>query len=65
MIVLLILTPQLLLQYLMQGSETCYTVQTCIGHAHKGSGILIQVIIAELYPFKPDGYINVYLLSLL
>ena len=41
---------QLLIQYLMQVFETCYTVQTCIGHAHEGNGILIQGIIAELYP---------------
>ena len=43
-------SPQLLLQYLMQGFETCYTVQTCIGHGHEGNVTLIQVIIAELRP---------------
>ena len=37
-------------QYLMQGPETCNTIQICIKHVHKGNGILIQVIIAELGP---------------
>ena len=41
--------PLLLLLYLRQGFETCYTVQTCIWHVHKGSRILIQVIFSELY----------------
>ena len=41
---------QLLLQYLIQVFETCYIVQTCIGHVYEGNGIFIQVIIAELYP---------------
>ena len=36
--VILFVSPQLLLQYLMQGLETCYTVQTCIGHVHEGNG---------------------------
>ena len=39
---------QQLLLYLMQGFETCYTVQTCIWHMLKGNRILIQVKIAEL-----------------
>ena len=33
----LFLTPQLLLQYLMQGFEACITVQTCTEHVHKGN----------------------------
>ena len=48
----LLLSPQVLLQYLMQGSETCSTVQTCIEHVHKGNKSLIKIIIAELYPIK-------------
>ena len=50
--VVLLLSPQVLLQYLMQGSETCNTVQTCIEHVHKGNRILIQIIIAELYSIE-------------
>ena len=46
----LFLSPQVLLQYLMQGSETCNTVQICIEHVHKGNRLLIQVIIAEVCP---------------
>ena len=43
----LFLSLQLLLQYLMQGLDTCNTVKTCIGHVHKGNGIWILVIIAK------------------
>ena len=50
--VVVFLPPQLLLQFSMQGFETCSTVQTCIEHVHKGNRILIQVIIAELYPLE-------------
>ena len=45
-----ILSRKLLLQYLMQIIETYNTVLTYIEHVHKGNGILIQVIIAELCP---------------
>ena len=34
----------------MQVFDTCYIVQTCIGHVYEGNLILSQVIIAELYP---------------
>ena len=37
--VVLFMSPQLLLQYLMQGFKTCYTVQICTGHVHEGSEI--------------------------
>ena len=38
--------------YLMQGFETCNTVQTCVGHMYKGNRILIQVIIGKLSPHE-------------
>ena len=37
--VVLFMSPQLLLQYLMQRFKTCYTVQTCTGHVREGSEI--------------------------
>ena len=51
-VTLLVLSPQLLLQYLMQGLETCNMVQTCIEYLHKGNRILIQVFIVELCPLE-------------
>ena len=45
-IVVLFVSPQLPLKYLMQGFETCYTVQTCIWYVHKRNRI------AELCPLK-------------
>ena len=36
---------------LLPETESCNTVQTCIEYVHKGNIILIQIIIAELYPF--------------
>ena len=39
--VVLFLSPQLLLQYLTQGIETCNIAQTCIEHVHKGNRTLI------------------------
>ena len=56
----LFLSPQLLLKYLMQGLETGNTVQTCIGHVHKGNRILIQIIIAELHPLVWLTYFGPY-----
>ena len=47
--VVLFLSPQLLLQYLMQGFETCYVVQTRIGHVHEGYRSLIPVSNGELF----------------
>ena len=46
----------ILLQYLMQGFETCYTVQTCIGHVCEGNGILFHVVIAELCLLKKHTF---------
>ena len=56
----LFLSLQLLLQYLMQGFEMCNTVQICIEHVHKGNRILIQAIIAELYPLERYAYFGPY-----
>ena len=59
-ILVLFLSPQLILKYLMQGLETWKTVQICIGHMHKGIKILIQVIIAELHPLEWLTYFGPY-----
>ena len=52
----------LLLQYLIQGFETCKTVQTFrrLEHVHKGSRILIQDIMAELCVPEWHWYIDRY-----
>ena len=50
--VVLFLSPQFLLQYFMQGLETCNTVLTCIEHVYNGNKLLIKVIIAELCPLE-------------
>ena len=46
--VVLFVSPQLLLQYLMQGFESCNTVQPCIEHVHKGNRIWIRSCFAQL-----------------
>ena len=40
----LFLSPQLLLRFLMLEFEICNTVQTCIGHVLKGNRILIKAL---------------------
>ena len=54
--VVLFMSGQLLLHYLMQEFETCNTVHSYIEHVYKGNRILVRVIIAALYPIKGHTY---------
>ena len=62
--VVLFVSLQHLLQYLMQGFETCNTAQTCTEHVQRGNRILIQVIFAELCPLEfPLKYVHILIIS--
>ena len=60
-IVVLFMSPQLLLQYLLQGFKTCYTVQTCTGHVHEGSEIWLRSLLQNYVPLN-DIHIHFLLL---
>ena len=61
------LSLQLLLQYLMHGFETCNTVPACTEYVHKGIRILIQIKITEIicpwrtYLFWPYNTVVLFL----
>ena len=59
--VVLFMSPQLLLQYLMQGFKTCHTVQTCTGHVHEGSEIWLRSLLQNYVPLN-DIHIHFLLL---
>ena len=58
--VVLFVPLQLLHQYLMQGFETCNTVQTCIEHVHKGNSIMIQSLLQNYVPLNDIHIVTIF-----